>query len=372
MGMQFLPVVAESTSEDLVRLTRAVLDHMYQGHAARMTEDELEELEEAWREFHRRKDELVRLGAMEQAKFFNRISKMHTVLHWPRSIRELGTPDGYNTEAPEHLHIESAKEPWRWSNGVDALPQMIKFIQRQEAIRIHRAHLNAYLESIRKALRRRERELAGVEGDTNDEDEDEDVDDEGWEDVAGDSEEIPDAAHYPDPGLAIALRPTCPNISANQIIEKYKAPELIPALTKFLESQVAKANGRDRPNQSDRLRVPYLTTYHAFNVWHRFALFHVALPFTPDEPPRRDVVRARLPTRNAYDLLARQAAFDTVLYQDPDTPTDNLHGLHRKSCPHQRFFRSKLLPRLSRSARARHIYPAQRCSTHLQRAARLH
>jgi hypothetical protein len=153
MGMQFLPVVAESTSADLVRLTRAVLDHMYQGHTAQMTEDELEELEEAWREFHRRKNELVRLGAMGEAKFFNRISKMHTVLHWPQSIREVGTPDGYNTEVPEHLHIKSAKEPWLWSNRVDALPQMIKFIEQQEAIRIHRAHLNTYLETIWRTLR---------------------------------------------------------------------------------------------------------------------------------------------------------------------------------------------------------------------------
>jgi hypothetical protein len=80
-----------------------------------------------------------------------------------------------------------------------------------------------------------------VEGDT-DEDEDEDIDDEGWEDKAEGPEETSDV-YYLDPGLAIALRATCPNLSANQIIEKYKVPELIPALTKLLKSQIAKANG---------------------------------------------------------------------------------------------------------------------------------
>lgn len=79
----------------------------------------------------------------------------------------------------------------------------------------------------------------------------------------------------------------------------------------------------------DRLRVPVLSSHHLFNVWHRFALFHVSLPFAPDEPPRRDVVRARPATRNAYGVVARPAVFDTVLYRDPTSSDTSGHGLHR-------------------------------------------
>ncbi|KAF8597068.1 hypothetical protein BDV93DRAFT_610591 [Ceratobasidium sp. AG-I] len=327
MAMQFLPVVAESTTDDMVRLTRALLDHMYRGHATRMTEGELEEMEDAWREFHRVKEEVVTLGAMANPALFNRISKMHTVMHWPRSIRQLGTPDGYNTEAPEHMHIEFAKEPWRYSSRVDALPQMIRFIQRQEAIRIQDSHLKAWLSMIRQQIRRRDRELGGEEDDTDDEAGTED--DEEWEDVEEGAEERPDATHYPHPGLAIALSPTHRNVPANQIIENYRAPDLIAALTRFLEREVAKSHGRTRPNQSDRLCVPFLSPQHLFNVWHRLALFHTRLPFAPDESPRRDVVRAKPATRNAYGLVTRPAVFDTVLYRDPDSNNADEHGLHR-------------------------------------------
>jgi hypothetical protein len=326
MGMQFLPVVAETMTDDLVRLTRALLDHMYRAHAARMTEDELVEMEAAWEEFHRLKDCLVTAGALTSVESFNRISKLHTVLHWPRSIRELGTADGYNSEAPEHLHIEYAKEPWRCSNKVDAIPQMIQFMQRQEAIRIQRARLDAWLKLIRK-------HLAAVEGEGGDVEEDgggEYEDDDEWVDEEGDSEAAPDAesVHYPNPRLAIAASPTCRNLSASQIVDKYKAPKLISELTRFLESTAAAANSRNRPNQLDRLHVPILTPNHRLNVWHRFSLYHAALPFAPDEPRRRDVVRARPATRNAFGLVARLPAFDTVLVQDPAATTDG-HGLHR-------------------------------------------
>ncbi|KAG8728760.1 hypothetical protein FRC10_004598 [Ceratobasidium sp. 414] len=327
MGMQFLPVVAETMTDDLVRLTCAMLDHMYRAHAARMTEDELGEMEEAWREFHRLKGSIVMAGALTSAKSFNRISKLHTVSHWPQSIRELGTPDGYNSEAPEHLHIEYAKEPWRCSNGVDALPQMIKFIQRQEAIRMHRAHLDAWLALIR-------RELARVESDSDDGGSDDgggEYDDDDWEDVEEGSEGGSDAGvtHHPSPRLAIAASPTRRNLSANQIAATYKATDLIPVLNRFLESTVATAHGRSRPNQSDHLQVPYLSAYSSFNVWHRFALYHAPLPFAPDEPRRRNVVRAQPATCNAFGLPGRQAAFDTVLYQDPTALSADAPGLHR-------------------------------------------
>jgi hypothetical protein len=368
MGMQFLPVVAETLTDDLVRLTRALLDHMYRAHAARMTEDKLEEMEEAWREFHQLKECLVMVGALTSMDSFNRISKLHTVLHWPRLIRELGTADGYNSEAPEHLHIEYAKEPWRCSNGVDALPQMIKFIGRQEAIRIHRAHLDAWLALIRQ-------ELAGVEGqgnESNDGGGEYDNDDE-WEDVEGELE-APDAGpvHYPSPRLAIAASSTRRNLSANQIMAIYQAPGLLSALNRFLESTVATANSRTCPNQLDHLRVPFLTPNHLFNVWHRFSLYHTPLPFAPDEPRRCDVVRARPATRNTFGLVFRLAAFDTVLVQDPAAITD-AHGLHHtffsfSTPPHD----ADHPPRVLRSARLCHFYTSQRRPSHLLQEAGLH
>ncbi|CAE6467497.1 unnamed protein product, partial [Rhizoctonia solani] len=56
-----------------------------------------------------------------------------------------GVRKRFNTEAPEHLHIEFAKVPWRASNKVKPTPQMITYTHRQEAIRIHCAYLDRYL-----------------------------------------------------------------------------------------------------------------------------------------------------------------------------------------------------------------------------------
>lgn len=57
--------------------------------------------------------------------------------HYTHLICQLGTLDSYNTEASEHLHIEYAKVPWHVLNKVKPLPQLVKYVQHQEAIQIH-------------------------------------------------------------------------------------------------------------------------------------------------------------------------------------------------------------------------------------------
>ncbi|KAJ1308221.1 hypothetical protein OPQ81_003936 [Rhizoctonia solani] len=56
----------------------------------------------------------------------------------------MDTPDGYNTELPEHLHIIYAKRGWRTSSKVHPLPQMAKFIQRYEVLQIHCMYIDLY------------------------------------------------------------------------------------------------------------------------------------------------------------------------------------------------------------------------------------
>lgn len=94
--------------------------------------------------FHELKHLMVDNGYYQSVKRFDLIPKVHMLSHYSASIRELGTLDGYNTEAPEHLHIHYAKDPWRASNKVRPLPQMLKYIQHLDAIRIQRAYINAY------------------------------------------------------------------------------------------------------------------------------------------------------------------------------------------------------------------------------------
>ncbi|KAG9091640.1 hypothetical protein FRC06_000483, partial [Ceratobasidium sp. 370] len=146
---QLLPVIAsldgdEYWDQDIVQLARAILDFTYQAQASRMTEDDVVRLDGTLQEIHELKSVLVQMNIFKNHKRFDKIAKLHLVGHWPNDIREMGTPDGYSTESPEHLHIYS-KRAWRASNKVRPMPQMIKFLQRYEAMRIQRGHMNAYL-----------------------------------------------------------------------------------------------------------------------------------------------------------------------------------------------------------------------------------
>jgi hypothetical protein len=85
---------------------------------------------------------IVKLGIMEKITAFDWIPKLHMMGHYTHSICEFGTPDSYNLETPECLHIEYAKKGWQVPNQCNPIPQIIKFVQHREAIKIHQTYLN--------------------------------------------------------------------------------------------------------------------------------------------------------------------------------------------------------------------------------------
>ncbi|KAG9084267.1 hypothetical protein FS749_005361 [Ceratobasidium sp. UAMH 11750] len=202
MEKVFLPLLAEHPAlpNDLVAFIRALLDFSYIARAARLTDTKLDELREAHAEMHHLKRVLVTSGIYKRLARFDRIPKWHMISHYADSIRELGTPDGYNMEAPEYLHIVYVKRGFEASNKRDAIPQIIKYCQRLEALRIHRAHLDEYYGQERRGEPRttavfvddEDGAYSDIEGRKNDEEEWEDVgdgnDDDGDD---GDGEEGP-------------------------------------------------------------------------------------------------------------------------------------------------------------------------------------
>ena len=72
---------------------------------------------------------------------FDGIPKLHSLLHYSRAIRLLGTLDGYSTETPERLHIDCAKVAYRASNRVNYVPQMATYLSRQEAMHSWTAYM---------------------------------------------------------------------------------------------------------------------------------------------------------------------------------------------------------------------------------------
>ncbi|KAG2368451.1 hypothetical protein BDR07DRAFT_1508407 [Suillus spraguei] len=102
------------------------------------TSDTLEYLENALAVFHANKDILHELEVREHLN----IPKLHQLSHYVQSILLYGTTDGFNTELPERLHIDFAKEAYRASNKWDYEEQMALWLQHQEAMFLR----NSYLE----------------------------------------------------------------------------------------------------------------------------------------------------------------------------------------------------------------------------------
>ncbi|KAG8706127.1 hypothetical protein FRC08_001262 [Ceratobasidium sp. 394] len=107
MAKVFLPV-ASNCDAAVIRAARALLDFTYLAHSSSLTDDDINDMDAALQVFHEDKEAFVRLKAIEAGKFSN-IPKLHMMQHYTHLIRWLGTPDGFNTETYERLHIDFAK-----------------------------------------------------------------------------------------------------------------------------------------------------------------------------------------------------------------------------------------------------------------------
>ena len=97
----------------------------------------LDALEQCLKTFHENKEVIVDLKIQEH---FN-IPKLHAIMHYMTFIRALGSADGYNTESPERLHIDFAKEAYHATNKRDYMEQMALWLQWHEAVWLWESYL---------------------------------------------------------------------------------------------------------------------------------------------------------------------------------------------------------------------------------------
>ena len=102
----FLPVAADGGPQ-VAAATRALLKFMYLAHSSTLTKAKLCKMDWQLKIFHENKSVFDEFECLKKG-FYN-IPKFHALQHYTHSIRMLGTPDGYNTEAPERLHIDLTK-----------------------------------------------------------------------------------------------------------------------------------------------------------------------------------------------------------------------------------------------------------------------
>jgi hypothetical protein len=233
--------------------------------------------------------------------------------------------------------IVYVKRGWDASNKRNAIPQSIKFCQRMEALRIHRAYLDEYYGV-------QEREVPapttavlvdedddedyivgdgrnGESGNRDKDDEDEQLDIEDDEDedepegIVGRTSDIASAVEYPQPALALAIRPTR-RASWQELINRHGAMDLKHVLTSFLGPR---ARGENL----------FLISSDRLDVWHKLSLYHLPLSFAPDEPSHCDVIRARPSELDSHGRVRHEGTFDTALF----LKDSHGFGIHSKCLP---------------------------------------
>ncbi|KIK25343.1 hypothetical protein PISMIDRAFT_66540, partial [Pisolithus microcarpus 441] len=264
MQRVFVGLLAGAVDDRILVVARSLLDFIYYAQLQRHTDTTLAAMDESLKTFHDHKDVLLELEVCED---FN-VPKIHSLQHYVASIRALGSADGYNTEYPERLHIDYAKDGYRTSNKRDYVEQMALWLQRQEAMQYRSAYL-AW----------RKPRAVGFEGGSK-------------------------------PRYKVAKTPPHRQVSVDSIESDYKATEFLPALEHFLVSRLGRKQVI-RPMRSDRFDVYnylYVTTCPSVISGHGRSF---------------QKIRASPKIASRGQKAETAARFDTVFVTDEERPCTN-------------------------------------------------
>ncbi|KAG8768820.1 hypothetical protein FRC12_005337 [Ceratobasidium sp. 428] len=317
LAQVFMSVVAGCKEEEAVSAAQHIVNFMYRAHLSQMSDDDLEQLDKDRIGFHDLKDIFIKEGAYKSKEGFKRISKLHMLSHYVRSIQELGTPDNFNTEATERLHIKYVKDGWRASNHVNEIPQMVKYLQRRESWALLRTHLSSI------GVLPAEPESSNLDDEPG---QHEDLSDNRcskdggrFETVGGvDKAEtvndwIDGLIWHPKPLVSTASDQAHTKRPGAYLISTHGAEHILEATRKFLHAHTG-SNSR-RP----------LDVTHDFLVWPRCKLEHGRIPFLPDDTPCIESIRATPESVDEHDRLTHHPTFDTALFLS----NPKVQGLHR-------------------------------------------
>jgi Plavaka transposase len=281
----FVGLLIGAVQPAALRCAVAVIDFIYYSQLQVHTSKTVESLQKALEAFHENKDLFVTEGIREH---FN-IPKIHTMVHYFAAIQSRGALDGYNTESPERLHIDYAKEAYRASNKKDYVQQMTVWLGRQEAV----ARFRAYLDYVNALA------LDPTPDDESHDYEDNEIELE--EPVIGNL-----TTH------SVAIKPAFPHTDINTLTTHFKATNFIPALSTFIRRLIPPPALPLLPNNVDR-----------FDVYKRISILHPSNP-SARFPKSVDRLRATplVPANGRYKAVP--AHFDIVLVHEVDA-NENQH-----------------------------------------------
>ena len=236
-----LGIIIGSVPNRFIPVVRSLVDFIYLAQLQCHTSATINSLESCLQTFHTHKDIIIELEIREH---FN-IPKLHALLHYVNCIRSLGSADGYNTESPERLHIDIAKDAYRASNKRDYVEQMAVWLQRHEAMWLR----ESYLIWVDKRLG----SLIATEDNVMDEELDEDVIEVEHVDVTQGDINITrsqDNVNNRQVRYSLAKRPPHQNLTVEKLTQKFGTVDFLTAFSSFLRHQFPST--KISPNPRDR------------------------------------------------------------------------------------------------------------------------
>lgn len=267
----FLSAIAGATDGEVVSAVRAVLDFIYYAHFEQHTDSTLKQLEIAWTDFHERKSIFIDHAIREH---FN-IPKLHSMQHYLHMIKSHGTTDNFNTELPERLHIDIAKDAFVHTNKRDYIAQMRLRLQRHEVVCKFTAYLQWAVKDYTPGGKKQHRTQ---DVDTMDPDADgRTLDDE------DESPAIPNSQSTNTTSLQHHFAKNPPfTMSLDTINSKFGLHRFAETLEKFL-----------RKSESLHPSIFHGVENAEYSIFKQFTVRIPSPPQVASEPSVRDVIRAR-------------------------------------------------------------------------------
>lgn len=296
MEKVFVGLLSGGVDERVIKAVRAVLDFIHYASFQSHTSVTLAALEKALDDFHSHKSIFVELEARTQQHF--NIHKLHSMDHYVQLIRRFGSADGFNTESPERLHIDYAKNAYRASNKKDYVIQMTNWLRRQESLDRFTAYLHWYRSGSYKSIGDSSREPLPPPGD----DEEDDLDDDS-------TVVVEEAHHQPTYKVASHHPQALRNIPASKIINDHHA-------SRFLEATHAYISNHNSP------LIPQ--AFDTFNLYKRL-VFRLPDLQQANANKLKNIVRASPPLPQRGRRPAEPAHMDFALVRTGE-PNERTKG----------------------------------------------
>lgn len=116
--------------EEMVCTFRAFLEFCFIAQHDIITDDTLEDLEDALKRFHEYRE--IFISANVRSNFA--LPRQHAMKHYPELIRLFGAPNGLCSSITESKHIEAVKRPYRRLSKFGALKQVLLTNQRMDKL----------------------------------------------------------------------------------------------------------------------------------------------------------------------------------------------------------------------------------------------